>query len=107
MQLSEAGMGKTYENAQELQELKTLGAQVARECHYPPGRFIDGSPYTCGSEDAFHLINRAAAYYGSYRKLEEFVKARKAAGEELADPNCANWILWTVMLEIGVDCEKS
>lgn len=71
---------------------------------------IDGSPYTSvtasvSRDEMVSFDFRVAKYLfeGEYPMafIRSSVRARKEE-ESLADPNCANWIVWTIFNLLGV-----
>ena len=90
-----------------MDNLKNFGQLAEQESHNPIGRIFDGAPYTCYGKHVNEFLAAAISYYGSYEALQHMVVRRKEAGELQADENCGNWILWTVLLAVGANCEQS
>lgn len=92
-----------------LEVLRKLAVVAEKESHHPPGRYVDGSPYACYDTkgSAVGLLLRAAEkYFGGYEMLQDMVRERHRRGEVQADPDCGNWILWTLFLKLGIKCEN-
>lgn len=67
----------------------------------PEGGEIDGCPYGAGKK-SWELMDEAMSQYeGGLDTLKGMVEERKAT-EPLANFNCANWILWTLLNDLGV-----
>lgn len=92
-----------------LEQLQALARAAELESRAPGGRFIDGAPYTCYDTPGSAVgkfLRAAEKWFGGYDKLQAMVEERRRNGETKADPNCGNWILWTLFLKLGVDCEQ-
>lgn len=89
--------GKTIER------LNSLAREASKTCHYPRGRDVDGSPYSAGRE-ADDFLDLARVFYGGTGNL--LVIMREELGEQPGVHDCANWILWALLLKHGADCEK-
>lgn len=83
-----------------MDELLCLAKQIEELSLNPEGYVVDGSPYRCRAE-ATDFLRRAYPELGGIKKIQELIRKRKA-NEPLADPNCANWVLWTILNELGV-----
>lgn len=74
---------------------------IEQACWFPRGRDIDGSTYSCHAE-YWGWIGEAIEYYGGLDGIRALIDKRKEEGEVLAERNCANWWLWTILNEQGV-----
>jgi hypothetical protein len=76
---------------------------------YPDGREFDGAPYQCNDylyPDLLLFMGTAFQFLGGeqrhgYLMVKDMIRERQKT-EELADPFCGNWMLWTVLNALGV-----
>ncbi|MFZ2199474.1 MAG: hypothetical protein WAV40_01660 [Microgenomates group bacterium] len=88
-----------------LEKLLNVAIEVEAECYFPPGRLIDGAPYTCLLK-APEFCEKAIKLMGGYEIITNLILKRQET-EHLADANCGNWILWTILNEMEVSREKT
>jgi len=75
--------------------------EIEQSTWFSYGREIDGAPYTCLPK-YWNWLGDAIQYFGGWDGITALVETRKGNGEELADPYCGNWWLWTILNELGV-----
>lgn len=90
------------------QELIDKAKQIEQDSFFFQGRDIDGAIYTVINEPTYTFIKQAMIFFGggNWRKGREVIKnkikTRKDDGEILANPECSNWLLWTILNKLEV-----
>lgn len=87
-----------------LKSLVEQGKLAEADCYYPHGRYVDGSPYSYSFQYR-NFISEAIHLLGGPKNLEQLILERKK-NEPLADPDCGNWMMWTILNEIDVSRER-
>jgi len=89
------------------EKLIKYGEVIEKYSWYEAGRDVDGSPYTNNS-NARYFLEQVYLLFGDGNRrngmkiVAAMVEERKKDGENLADPYCGNWHLWTVLKEFSL-----
>ena len=86
-------------------ELIKQAREIEKKTFFPKGRSIDGAVYNSGDTsdfliDAFRYFGNGDAQKGKEWVLQKILERKQK--ESMADPECGNWWLWTILNELGV-----
>ena len=90
-----------------VQQAKVIESQT----YYADGRWIDGAIYT-NFAFAWDFVRDYKIFLGQgdfekgWQIMIKKVEDRRMSGEKKADPTCGNWILWTILNELGVSRDR-